>query len=236
MSPQQTVAGVDGCRGGWVVARTSTTPGSPVEVFVHPTLDEVVAALAAGRLAALAVDMPIGLPADGERSADRAARALLGPRRSSLFPTPPFAALGATDHADANERSRAACGKGMSIQAFHLLPKMRELARLVDPALQPRLAEVHPETSFAVLRGAPCTQPKATRAGQEERLAALRGQVADASLELAVHTRLRGAQVDDVLDAVVAAWTARRIADGSALVLGDPDQRDGRGLRCTIVA
>lgn len=236
MSPQQIVAGVDGCRGGWVVARTSTATGAPVEVSVHPTLDDVVAALATGHLAALAVDMPIGLPADGARSADRAARALLGPRRSSLFPTPPFAVLGATDHADANERSRAACGKGMSIQAFHLLPKMRELARLVHPDLQPRLAEVHPETSFAVLRGAPCAHPKATPAGHDERITALRGAIAESSLDAAVHTRLRGAQVDDVLDAIVAAWTARRIALGSALILGDPEQRDERGLRCTIVA
>lgn len=236
MSPQQIVAGVDGCRSGWVVARTSTTTGAPVEVSVHPTLDEVVTALRSGHLSALAVDMPIGLPADGVRSADRAARALLGPRRSSLFPTPPFAVLGATDHADANARSRAACGKGMSIQAFHLLPKMRELARLVDPDLQPRLAEVHPETTFAVLRGAPCAHPKTTHAGHDERVAALRGEVAEDSLEAAVHTRLRGAQIDDVLDAIAAAWTARRIAVGSALVLGDPDQRDERGLRCTIVA
>jgi predicted RNase H-like nuclease len=67
-------------------------------------------------------------------------------------------------------------------------------------------------------------------------VAALRGEVAEDSLEAAVHTRLRGARIDDVLDAIVAAWTARRIAEGSALVLGDPDQRDERGLRCTIVA
>lgn len=234
MDPQ--VAGVDGCRGGWVVARTGADGAAPVHVEVVPSLDDVVRAVSDGRLVAVGIDMPLGLPDDGVRAADRAARALLGPRRSSLFPTPSRAVLDATDHADANERSRAASGKGLSIQAFHLLPKMRELDALVTPALQPAIAEVHPETSFAVLRGSPCTHPKRTPEGRAERLAALTPWFEAVSFAAAVAWRGRAAAPDDVLDALAAAWTARRLARGEALVLGDPDARDTRGMRCTIVA
>jgi predicted RNase H-like nuclease len=229
------VAGVDGCRGGWVVA-TADTSGGHVDVTVVAAVAPVVAAVRDGTLAALAIDMPIGLAAHGARRADTEARALLGPRRSSLFPTPPRAVLAATEYADALARCRAATGKGMSRQAFHLLPKIRELADALEPALQPRVSEVHPETSFAVLRGAPCAWPKRTPAGVTERLAALRVAFPATDLDALVARPPRGAASDDVLDAVVAAWTARRIAAGCALVLGDADARDPMGYRLTITA
>jgi len=41
---------------------------------------------------AVGVDIPIGLPSKGVRAADAAARAFVGPRRSSVFPTPSRAA------------------------------------------------------------------------------------------------------------------------------------------------
>ena len=43
-------------------------------------------------MGALAIDIPIGIPEAGARPADREARALLGPRRNSVFPAPVRAA------------------------------------------------------------------------------------------------------------------------------------------------
>lgn len=226
------VAGVDGCRGGWVVVITGIEPGSPSTVAVVSDIATVIIDLGLGRLAAVGIDMPIGLAADGHRVADAAARRLLGARRSSLFPTPPLQVLGATDYADALASCRGASGKGLSIQAFNLLPKMRELASCIEPSMQPRLSEVHPETSFAVMRGAPCAEPKRTPGGSAERRDALREHFAD--LDDLMQTIPRGAKLDDVLDAFAAAWTARRIATGRALVLGDEDARDERGYWLTI--
>jgi predicted RNase H-like nuclease len=217
-----------------VVVTTGSAGGSPGSVEVVRFLDDVVDRVRAGELVAVGLDMPIGLAADGVRPADRAARALLGARRSSLFPTPPASVLDATDYADALHRCRAATGKGLSVQAFNLVPKMREVAGCVTPALQPAICEVHPETSLAVMRGAPCSHPKRTAEGAAERLAALRTHFANVDEALA--SRPRGAQVDDVIDAFAAAWTARRIALGDALVLGDPGARDPRGFRLTITA
>ena len=229
-----TVVGVDGCRAGWVVVTTGVDRESVTTVAVVATIDEIVDSVRAGRVAAAGIDMPIGLATNGARRADADARRLLGPRRSSLFPTPPRAALDATDYADARTRCRAASGKGLSVQAYHLLPKMRELAAVIEPWMQPAISEVHPETSFAVLRNAPCAHPKTTAAGRAERVDALRAHFAD--VDTITQGTPRGAKPDDVLDALVAAWTARRIATGTALVLGDDDARDDRGLRLTIVA
>ena len=43
-----------------------------------------------------------------------------------------------------------------------------------------------------------------------------------------------GAQPEDVLDAVVGAWTARRLVEGTALRLGG--ELDARGLRTEVIA
>lgn len=220
------VAGVDGCRGGWVVVRVAVDAGPPWTGRVGRvgTLDGVVAEARAGALAVVGVDMPMGLPVDGPRASDRLLRARLGVRRSSVFPTPPRAALGATDFADALARARAATGRGISLQAFHLLAKIRELDGLIDPGLQERVVEVHPESSFAALAGAPLASTKRRAAGRAERRALLVPWFAGVAERAD----------DDELDAHGAAWTAARVALGTADWVGDPEERDARGMRMLV--
>jgi len=93
---------------------------------------------------------------------------------------------------------------------------------------------VHPETSFAVLRGAPCVFSKRTPEGRVERIDALRD--AFPRIDALLAAAPRGARPDDMLDACAAAWTARRMARGTAVVLGDLDARDALGFRLTITA
>jgi predicted RNase H-like nuclease len=183
-----------------------------------------------GGLAAVAVDMPIGLPDAGPRACDLAARRRLGPRRSSVFPAPARAVLGAATYAEAQARSRAACGQGLSQQAFNLLGKLAALDAVVRPALQGVVVEAHPELAFARLAGRPAAHPKRTAPGRAERLALLRA----AGLGDLSGLRLPGAAPDDVLDAAVLVLTAARVRDGRAERLGD-GARDGRGLRMEVV-
>lgn len=229
MSP---VAGVDGCRGGWVVAllddRADAPPGP--SFTVTRSLEPLVADVVAGRVLAAAVDMPIGLPRAGVRPCDVAARARLGARRSAVFPAPSRAVLGARDHAEAIVRERAASGRGLSLQAFRLVPKVAELDGIVVPELQDRLVEAHPELAFARLAGAPAVHPKRTPAGLAERRVLLE----QAGLAPDPDLRLPGAAIDDVLDAAVLTLTAARVRDGTAEHLGD-GSRDTRGLRMEIV-
>jgi predicted RNase H-like nuclease len=229
---QAMVAGVDGCRAGWVVAAVPVDGRGPSTVRIVPDLGAVVAALEAGQLLHVTVDIPIGLPARDPRAADVLARAQLGPRRSSVFPAPARAVLGATDYADACARSRAACGKALSKQLFNILPKIAEADGAVTPVLQTRLAEMCPELSFAVLTGAPMTHAKSTPEGLRQRRVALETVFADA----AVHADRppRGARADDVLDALVGAWTARRFAAGDHIAFGG--DRDETGLRMEVLA
>ena len=208
-------AGADGCRAGWVVA---TREG----VVVVPSLRPA-------EFAAIGVDMPIGLSDKGPRACDTDARGFLGTRRSTVFPTPPRACLGALDHADAVARSRATIGVGISIQAFHLLPKIREVDALVDLAAPDRIVEVHPECAFAFMSGGAPLPPKRTAAGVTLRRALL------AERFERVEPAPRGAATHDLLDAYAVLWSTERFLAGTAHVFGD-GERDARGIVMRIVA
>jgi predicted RNase H-like nuclease/RimJ/RimL family protein N-acetyltransferase len=212
-------AGVDGCRGGWVVA-------SRDGVRVVPRLDGVIADATFG---VIAVDIPIGLPRAWGRACDVAARARLGARRASLFDTPPRALLAAPSYEAANTTSRARFGRGISRQSFGLLRKIAEVDALVGPEHERRVIEVHPETSFATLSGDPGSLPaKTSTDGALARVRLLEPRFGP------LDTSLPGAKADDVLDAYAALWTAERFAAGEHVVLGD-GARDDRGLLMRIV-
>jgi predicted RNase H-like nuclease len=183
--------------------------------------------------AAVAVDMPIGLTDAGPRSCDIEVRRRLGVRRASVFPAPIRPVLGASTYDEALAIGRARDGRGMSKQSFHLLPKVRELDALVSPARQRTVVECHPELCFAAMTGAPCPHPKRTTAGRLERLAALRAEFGDSTVEELVAAPHRGAKADDVLDALATAWTARRVVAGTAEHIGGAV--DATGLRMEIV-
>ena len=221
--------GVDACRAGWFgIALT----GHNFSAYVAGTIDELVGkAETDGPLAVVAVDMPIGLPDRGHRHADVLAKKAIGILRSSVFMTPTRAALDAPDHRTASARNHALTGAGISVQAFSLKPKLYEVQRWVHQTHH-RVVEVHPEVSFAQLAGAALTVRKSTWAGAECR----RRLLADADVMLANDLGEAGrfAAVDDVLDAAVAAWTARRVLSGQAQPRSNPPEVFSDGLPCAI--
>ncbi|MFN8041382.1 MAG: DUF429 domain-containing protein [Acidimicrobiales bacterium] len=234
------VGGVDGCRGGWVLCTLDAAGRITVELV--PEVALAVDLVRTGALALLGIDMPIALPATWGRQADDEARRRLGPRRSSLFPTPPrFLLDHCDDFADANAASRAATGRGLSIQTFHLLAKVAELQAALGPVDEPvapdlaeRVVECHPESCFATLAGAPLTTTKRTADGRRERSALLQLRVAD-DLAALLADRPPGVAADDLLDAVAAAEAMGRHRRGEAMVLGG-DAVDDRGLPLRLVA
>ena len=222
------VAGVDGCRGGWIVVTAPVEEGpSTVERVVR--LDDLFERVRRGELRSVGIDMPIGLPVHARRASDAALRVHLGPRRSSVFPTPPRVVLGAADYRDALVRARDAMGVGISKQAWNLVDKIREIDALMTPDLQPLVSEAHPESSFAELAGVPLATRKNTSEGRDQRIQLLRASFPD------IVDRLRENRpfAVDVLDAFAAAWTARRMAVGTVRWFGD-DERDERGLQMKV--
>jgi predicted RNase H-like nuclease len=222
-STSRPVVGVDACTAGWI-AVVLYRGRAPHGVF-GATLSDIAAQVpdAAG----FGVDIPIGLPTRGERSADIAARRALGARRSSLFSTPVRQALAAPTHAAATALARDLTGKGISRQAYALGPKILEAEAWIPTVAAP-VWEVHPELSFTALLGHPARAPKKTWSGLHERLAALRA----AGIELGDLPEVgHRAAVDDVVDAAVAAWSARRVLQGRAVPYPDPPSIDAASGR-----
>ncbi|HEU4329585.1 MAG TPA: DUF429 domain-containing protein [Lapillicoccus sp.] len=212
------VLGVDACRAGWVGVLLDDS--SRARVTVAATFAELLTDASGDGLDVVAVDIPIGLPDTTRRQADVLARAELGRRRSSVFMTPTRAALDEPTHAQANAVNRIRAGEGISTQAFHLRPKLKEVEAVAFTRAY-RIVEVHPEVSFARLAGEPLAWSKKTPAGMRLRRALLR----TAGIILTRPDRVgRGVGTDDVLDAAAAAWSARRVSDGTAIPLPDPPE------------
>jgi predicted RNase H-like nuclease len=172
------------------------------------------------------IDMPLGLLESGWREADRVARGLLGPRRSSVFAIPPRAVWAQASYQAANQRCRELTGLGLSIQAWGLRAKLLEADRYRATCAHP-LYEVHPELAFGALAGAPLAHSKHTEAGRHLRAELL------ARVGIVV-PRVRLAPVTDTLDAAAVAWSAWRIATGQAIVIPDRPQQDGQGREIAI--
>jgi predicted RNase H-like nuclease len=132
-------------------------------------------------------------------------------------------------------------GHGLSIQAFNILPKIREVDRVMTPALQHRVYEAHPELAFQALAGQPLQNRKKTVAGREARLRVLDHIPGPLFHRIrAAFERILGAckradvAPDDLLDAYVLMWTARRIWCAQAHRVPRSPQYDARGLRMEI--
>ncbi len=227
------VVGVDGCKGGWIAA-VLETDSNTVRFEVFATIGEMAKAFEA--TACITVDIPIGLR-DGTRECDTAARKFVGVRAPSVFPAPCRAVLSCPSYESARAASLAATGKSLSAQAFALSPKIREVDDLMTPELQVRVREVHPEACFTALYGAPMPFPKRDSQGFEQRRAVLLQALPGINLpERAAAPRLvAGAAADDILDAVVAAWSAGRVAHGQHLTLPENPPNDAKGLRMEMV-
>lgn len=226
-----TVAGVDACRGGWLVVAEGP---DGLRQGVFPRFGEVIDWLAEDTV--VGVDIPIGLPEAGPRACDRLARGLLGPRRSSVFPAPLRAVLAARDYAEACALRRRIEGRRMSRQAWNLVAKTRDVDELLARrgGLGGRVFEVHPELAFRELAGGcPMSFAKRTAAGREQRLGLLAARFGRDVLDVLEWRRGRGCAPDDVLDAFAVLWSAHRIRSGRALCLpGEPPtDRAGRPMR-----
>lgn len=185
----------------------------------------------------IGVDMPIGFPADTDRSCEALARSYVGPRRSSVFPVPCREAVMADDYKRACQINARILGKKFSKQAFMLFPKMREIDAVITPERQSRILEVHPEVSFCTMNNkAPLPHSKKSREGASLRRALLAtGGFPIDQLQYPVWKKSQVAD-DDILDACACAWSAWRIATGKHMTFPQTPQFDARGLRMEINA
>lgn len=183
-------------------------------------------------IAVLAIDIPIGL-LNGPRRCDSSARKLLGfPRCTSVFSPPCRDGLSEADYAHASQTNLTRTQRRLTIQAWAIAPKIKQLDDMITPEHQSWVYEVHPEVSFWCLNNhKPMAHSKSRAVGRLERLSLLKEQFPN--IERHVAERPAGVGVDDLLDSAVAAWTGLRIWQGVAESVCIPE-RDSKGLAACI--
>jgi predicted RNase H-like nuclease len=219
------VLGADGCKGGgWTVGIIDGEGELSWHAARHTA---ALLELADEHDAdAVALDVPIGLPAlGGRRACDDLTRARLGARRSSVFAAPPREVLGCATYAQARPLAAS-----LSAQAFGLVPRIREVDEVLrpqGPEVHRRVVECHPELAFAAMAAGRPLAAKKTAAGALQRIALL-----EEALDAALPTDVPGpAALDDALDAAACALVALRWARGEAEVLGDEVDALGTPMR-----
>lgn len=237
------VAGVDGCRSGWLAVFLSADGREPPRLSPFARFADLLAAAEAPLR--IAVDMPIGLPeriVGPGRGAERAVRRLLGARQSSVFAVPSRAAVGCADYGAACSAALATSEppRRVSRQCFHLFPKIRELDALMTPELAGRVFETHPEVAFWRLNGeASVPLPKKVKGRPDPAGIEARRRLLEAQGFKPAFLRQRpppGAGADDLVDAAACAVVALRLLRGQAEPFPDPPERDGKGLPVAIWA
>jgi predicted RNase H-like nuclease len=197
-------AGVDRSRGRWVWAALEH---AVVDWGVAASIGEV--RQLTGTDTWMGVDMPIGFadPPSIGRRCEQAARALLGARRSSVFPTLPRACYVAPYEERDAIVEQLGLVRSYSKQAWQLRDGIFDVAEHLDP----RMFETHPELAFAC-RARRALDSKKSPGGSAQRRAILEGE----GVEVPHTAELSGVPLDDILDAAICAVVARARAGGRA--------------------
>ncbi len=230
--------GLDGCRAGWTAAWLKP-PQSMVGLALFSSFKQAVESQPDCQ--EVWVDIPIGLSGGGTvRRLDAAMRSVLKARKSSVFPAPSRAALAAQSYRQVREFEVRTHGRSLSAQAYHLIPKIREVDEFLQmqPQWQKRVFESHPELCFQRLNAdTPLTHSKKEAAGWEERASLLEGWlegVRETALSFLKEVRRSQVQPDDVLDALVLAVAAWLNYGRRDHFLRQPEEHDSAGIPLRI--
>ena len=219
--------GVDGCRAGWFFVAIG--PGDELELGIFETIEKLWQTYSAAKW--ILIDIPIGLPSIGTkvRPCDKAARQVLSPKRHhSIFSPPCREALAADNFPAACKINRGICDRKISIQAWHISRKIKEVDELMSThqVARDKLRETHPEVCFWALAGKqPMTHYKKRPEGEAERFAVLKNYLGQSSAVFQTALdRYRRKQLarDDILDALVNAVTAARLDSNMETLPSEP--------------
>ena len=218
--------GIDGCLNGWIVASFCTKTGFHFEFIEN--LDSLESSIDIDSL--ILIDMPIGLldePRKGGRECDQMARALLPKnRKSSVFSPPIRAVLECVSYGECRDLLSKK-GSGLSIQAFHLIPKIVELDDWLQSNSVKPVYEAHPELVFQRY-GVDVSLSKKSPLGKSARRACLENH---SKQTLQIPPKL---PEEDCLDAAILALRSEEATGEPLQILQGEQLLDSKGIPMCI--
>lgn len=231
------IAGVDGYKGGWLVAMSDSWHCDEPPVL-KPCNDfaSVLRVTEACRIRV--VDMPIGVPyGRAHRACDDAARIALGKSgQDRVFFCPPRESLKANTAVEFQALHKRITGKGARWPVWRIVRKLKEVDSAMTPRLQKRVREFHPELTWKRLAGS-VLAPKRGATGLLQRIDVLNKHNPSWLRGVKTARLPPTVKLDDVLDCLVGISVAHAIAENprynKRLPEGDPP-KDEKGLRMEI--
>lgn len=235
-----TFVGVDWGSTGWVCVSYDGTDEWDAEV--HPSFLNVWHRYEDADH--ILVDIPIGLVEEGLRECDEQAESELDGRRNSVFYTPPRPVFECESYPEAKEKYEELTGRGMTTQAWSIMPRIRELdvffAEFPEAhgTSSGNVRESHPEVCFKHLNEGDVAQSKLADGGIDERLEILEGYsegISESYRELEARNiddldpherRFSTNHRDDLVDAMGLAVSAS-VANGEFDTLPEDPPEDG---------
>lgn len=218
-------AGIDGCKSGWLMVKHSEegyTFGvySNIQdlVIEHPDIQRIL------------IDIPIGLSGMSfKRTIDAQLKKELGVRHSTVFMSPCREAVYANDYASAKAINKCIEGKSISIQAFHISSKIKEVDTFITSGRHSvQIIESHPEFCFKYLNNKNILlSNKKSIEGEKERLNILSkydAELVDVYQKIRQATARKAVANDDIIDALCLTL-ANQLAGKSELQLLVDDKR-----------
>jgi predicted RNase H-like nuclease len=231
--------GVDGCSSGWFAVQLSDK--ETFEANLYSDISTLWNEYHDNSL--ILIDIPIGLREEGktERLCDLEARRLLGKKRGcSVFCTPCRQATSEAFYEQASAVNKKYTDKKLSKQSFAISHKIHEVDSLLSnqPLAKSKIMEIHPELCFHMFSGNSMFFSKKKSSGFDERIRVLRDIYADTDelVERALSQfRRKDVAKDDILDALVAALTAKFGYENGLHSIPTNPEIDSRGLPMRMI-
>lgn len=225
-------AGITGCKIGWLLV--SFRMGEEKYQIIENTeaLKEAIAFYDR-----IFIYMPIGLEdVEYTRSCDDQLRKELGAEYADSVINPPIRpALDAPSYAEANMTSFEYTEKKLSLQAWNITPKIKTINALLceNEGWKDKVLESHPELLFQKMNGGMIYQKKNLKKGIRHRLELILKHEAKADdffREIKEEWRRAEVGEDDIVDAMILAWYAKKSERDGIRTIPEEVQYDSEGL------
>lgn len=230
------IAGIDGCKQGWLMVKYKN------DQYRFAVYENFKALMNANTdLERIFIDIPIGLSSKGfTRTVESSLRKKLPGRQSTVFNPPCREALAFDDYNLAKTENLKIEGKGLSIQAFFISKKIKDVD---DFLLQNNpgslLFESHPELCFKYLNPEKkvLQTKKATAEGAKERLEILLKhdrKILSLYQDILRNTKRKDVKKDDILDAVCLCIASKQAKEKGPEFIEDDNNKDLKGIPVRI--
>jgi predicted RNase H-like nuclease len=209
------IVGIDGCKSGWFAAWQNQE--GVIETAVFQSISNLKNFFIGTNQLIIGIDIPVILSEVMPRQADQLARKLLSKKASSVFTAPTPEMLDQPNYEKASLVSKKLIGKSMSLQSWYLFPKIKDVQNILHYE-NIKVFEIHPELSFRAMNNEKVIlESKKTDEGFKIRKSLLDKHFLNLNFD-AIRTKYQKKEVmdNDILDALVVLWSAKRIANNQA--------------------